>query len=108
MLSFSCPKCGGTTKFDETKEVPTYCMFCGAHLPDMTEFVKESLKLGLDRKQLNLDRERHNMNMEEVDQKIRWEKTRRGIPLSQMIAIILAFIVVVFMFILISRIHSNH
>ena len=108
MLSFSCPKCGGTTKFDETKEVPTYCMFCGAHLPDMTEFVKESLRLGLDQKQLTVDRERHNMSMEEVDQQIRYEKTKQGIPASKMVVIILWFIIMMALFIFLGMINSRH
>ena len=70
MLSFHCPKCGATTKFDEKKEVPTYCMFCGAHLPDMDNFVKEALRLKQDETQLSHDRERHEMEIKSVDKQI--------------------------------------
>lgn len=83
MLSVHCPSCGGTNIFDETKRIPTYCAFCGAHLPDMTEFVKESLKLGinkqyldLDRQYLEHDRQRHEMELETMDKDIRRTRVR--------------------------------
>lgn len=63
MLSVPCPKCGGTNIFDETKQIPTYCSFCGAHLPDMTEYVRRSLNLGVDRQYFN-------MNMQQMDRSI--------------------------------------
>ena len=58
MLSIHCPNCGGTNIFDETKNIPTYCGFCSAHLPDMTEFVKGSLNVEVDKKQLQVDEQR--------------------------------------------------
>ena len=58
MLSVHCPNCGGTNIFDETKAIPTYCGFCNAHLPDMTEFVKGSLNVEVDKKQLQVDEQR--------------------------------------------------
>ena len=76
MLSIHCPSCGGTNIFDETKYVPTYCAFCGSHLPDMTQFVQESLKLGLDKKRLKLDQQRHEMKVEELDKEITKEKVK--------------------------------
>ena len=67
MLSVHCPKCSGTNIFDETKQIPTYCAFCGAHLPDMTTFVQESLKLGL-------DKQHHSMDLEKMDKEIKKER----------------------------------
>ena len=74
MLSIYCPKCGATVKFDED-QIPTFCSFCGAHLPDMTDFVKENLKLEIDKKRLDLDRQRHEMQMETMDKEIKKVKS---------------------------------
>lgn len=69
MLSVHCPSCGGTNIFDEKKQIPTYCAFCGAHFPDMTTFVQESLKLGL-------DKQHHSMEMEKADKEIKKEQIK--------------------------------
>lgn len=89
MLSVHCPKCGATTRFDETKQIPTYCMFCGAHLPDMTNYVQQALKLGLDKKQLDIDRQRHDMTMEEMHTDIQREKAKNDIPIRKLIALVI-------------------
>ncbi len=66
MMSADCPKCGATNLFDETKKIPAYCSFCGAHLPDMTEYVKRSLNLGIDREYFKMDMQRADKNIEYV------------------------------------------
>lgn len=67
MMSVQCKKCGATNLFDETKNVPTYCSFCAAHLPDMTQFVKDSLKL-------NIDKQRNTLEINRLDKEIKKEK----------------------------------
>ena len=67
MLSAKCPTCGGTNIFDEKKQIPTYCSFCGGHLPDMTKFVQESLQLGL-------DKQRYTMEINKMDKEIKRAK----------------------------------
>lgn len=100
MLSVHCPSCGGTNIFDETKQIPTYCAFCGAHLPDMTEFVKESLKLGL-------DKQHHSMDMEKADKEIEKEriksKRNRG---DNLLAFFLGSIVFIIIIIMMIRIYQ--
>ncbi|MBP5729421.1 MAG: hypothetical protein J6Y48_20325 [Clostridia bacterium] len=96
MLSVHCPKCNATTKFDETKEIPTYCMFCGAHLPDMSNYVREALKLGLDKQHLDIDRQRHEMTMEEMNTDIRRTKVRNELPITKVIVFIITILFIVF------------
>ena len=92
MLSVHCPNCGGTNIFDETKKIPTFCGFCGAHLPDMTQFVKDSLKIEANRKQLDLDRQRHAMEIETLDKQIKKEKTNNSGTIFGYIVIILGLL----------------
>lgn len=92
MLSVHCPSCGGTNIFDETKQIPTYCAFCGKHLPDMTTFVQESLKLGLDKQQLDIDRQRHQMELETIDKDIKRTKAKISGEKLGYIAIIVGLI----------------
>jgi len=100
MLSVHCPNCGGTNIFDETKSIPTYCGFCSAHLPDMTQFVKDSLKVEANRKQLDLDRQRHDMEIETLNKQIKKEKAdNRGT--------IFAFVTVILMLLFLFWLFSN-
>ena len=85
MLSVQCPKCGGTNIFDETKQIPTYCAFCSAHLPDMTKFVEESIKL-------NLEKERHKIEMESMKEK-RKDDIGKYIGIGFTMLLILALII---------------
>lgn len=82
MLSIHCPSCGGTNIFDETKQIPTYCAFCSAHLPDMTKFVQDSLKLGLDTK-------RHTMQLETMDKEIKKERVKTSTEKLRLIIILI-------------------
>ena len=66
MLSMKCPSCGGTIHFDEN-HIATFCSFCGAHLPDMTDFVKKSANLNIEQKQ-------HSMHMETMDKEMQREQ----------------------------------
>ena len=91
MLSIHCPNCGGTNIFDETKNIPTYCGFCSAHLPDMTEFVKKSLDLKVDEQYLDLDRQRHNMEMETMEKQIKKSKATKSIGVKEFILLLLMF-----------------
>ena len=105
MLSIHCPNCGGTSVFDETKDIPTYCTFCGAHFQNMDHFVEESLRLGLHKQALNLDREvlkidrqRHDMDMERINKEIKKERvhtfTDKVELLIGLITILLVFYIV--------------
>lgn len=67
MLSVPCPKCGGTNIFDETKQIPTYCSFCSAHLPNMDAYVQESLKVAVDKQKLNLDLQRMDKEIKKIN-----------------------------------------
>ena len=67
-------------------------MFCGAHFPDMTPYVKEALKLNQDRIRLDMDRQRHNMVMAEMDKDIRRIKAKNEFPISKLIFLILGLI----------------
>ena len=67
MLSVPCPKCGGTNIFDETKQIPTYCSFCGSHLPNMDTYVQESLKVAVDKQKLNLDLQRMDKEIKKIN-----------------------------------------
>lgn len=67
MLSVPCPKCGGTNIFDETKQIPTYCSFCSAHLPNMDTYVQESLKVAVDKQKLNLDLQRMDKEIKKIN-----------------------------------------
>ena len=99
MLSVQCPKCGSTNIFDETKQVPTYCAFCAAHLPDMTTFVKESLKLGL-------DKQYHAMELERMDKEIKKERVDTSLDKLKIIAIIvLGVIIFGYLFFVLFRSH---
>ena len=66
MLSMKCPSCGGTIHFDEN-HIATFCSLCGAHLPDMTDYVKKASNLTIEQKQ-------HSMNMETMDKEIQREQ----------------------------------
>ena len=95
MLSVKCPSCGGTVIFDETKNVPTYCSFCSAHLPDMTVFVQESLKLGIDQKRLDMDQQRTNMYIRRQNTA---NKADHNVVIVSVVAIVLAIIFFGFLF----------
>lgn len=56
MLSIKCPTCGGTVQFDES-HIATFCSFCGAHLPDMTDYVKKAAELDIQQRQHAMDME---------------------------------------------------
>ena len=86
MLSVQCPKCGGTNIFDESKQIPTYCAFCASHLPDMTTFVKESLKL-------NLEKQHHAMELEKMNKEIKRERVSTSVDKIKLFAIILMIII---------------
>lgn len=107
MLSVHCPKCGATTRFDETKQIPTYCMFCGAHLPDMTNYVQQAVKLGLDKKQLDIDRQRHDMTMEEMQTDIQREAVRHHLPLFSKIVMIFVMLFITALLVMWFRISSR-
>lgn len=85
MLSVHCPNCGGTNIFDETKQIPTYCGFCSAHLPDMTTFVQESLKLGL-------DKQHHQMDLEKMDKQIKRERVNTSTTKLKIIVVGVMFV----------------
>ena len=84
MLSIKCPNCGGTVQFDE-QHIATFCSFCGSHLPDMTNYVEEAIKI-------NQERERHQMEMEKLDKKMKREKREN---ISDFIASIPVIILVI-------------
>ena len=67
-LSINCPKCGANNKFDENN-IPTFCSFCGATLPDMQPYVHEAIKL-------KFEKQRHEMDMETEDKIIHRERLR--------------------------------
>ena len=67
MLSANCPRCGATNIFDETKQIPTYCSFCGSHLPNMDTYVQESLKVAVDKQKLNLDLQRMDKEIKKIN-----------------------------------------
>lgn len=96
MLSVNCPNCGGTNIFDEKKQVPAYCSFCGSHLPEMTTFVKEALKLGL-------DKQYHNMDMEKMDKEIKKVRVQNSSTKLGMFAIILSIIALIFILVMIYK-----
>lgn len=99
MLSVHCPNCGGTNIFDETKQIPTYCAFCAAHLPDMTTFVQESLKLGL-------DKQHHQMELEKMDKEIKKERVDTSLDKLKIIAIIVVSIIIFgYLFFVLFRLH---
>lgn len=109
MLSFHCPSCGATTKFDEKKEIPSYCMFCGSHLPNMDSFVKESLRLKQDEIQLEHDRERHRMEIKTIDKRMarerQYDKASRDDDIRTGILFVLCLIVpIILFFVLLSNV----
>lgn len=97
MLSVHCPNCGGTNIFDETKQIPTYCAFCASHLPDMTEFVQESLKL-------SLDKQHHKMDMEKMDKEIKKERIESST--HKIIFLILFVFIIIFGIIMVKIINQ--
>lgn len=68
ILSYKCPSCGGTVLFD-SDHIATYCTFCKAHFPDLTNFVLKAAELELDKTQ-------HAMEMETADKEIRKEQIK--------------------------------
>lgn len=76
MLSVNCPNCGATNIFDETKAIPTYCSFCGGHLPDMTEYVKRNLNLNIDRHYFNMNMQYVDKDIERIDHETRRERVK--------------------------------
>lgn len=99
MLSVPCPKCGGTNIFDETKQIPTYCSFCGSHLPNMDTYVQESLKLKVENELLNMEKQRHQMEMEAEEKRLEKEKivSRKWIAndISDIMAIIFMILLLI-------------
>ena len=93
MLSVPCPKCGGTNIFDETKQIPTYCSFCSAHLPNMDAYVQEALKLKVENELLNMEKQRHQMEMEKE------EKDKYYFYVTKICVIILAIFFIICSFI---------
>lgn len=67
-LSFQCPHCGASIKFDSA-HIATFCSFCGTHLPDLTDYVKNTIALGI-------EKEKHVMAMETADKEIRREQIK--------------------------------
>ena len=67
-LSVNCGKCGATNKFT-AKNIPTFCSFCGAALPDMKKHADEAIKIAL-------ERQRHEMDMEKADKSIKVEELK--------------------------------
>lgn len=99
MLSIHCPSCGASIIFDESKQIPTFCSFCGAHLPDMTNYVQEALKLKLDKEFLNLDEQRHSMEMETINRQIQKEKIVRSKNPFEYILAFMALLIVILAFV---------
>lgn len=105
MLSVPCPKCGGTNIFDETKTIPTYCSFCGAHLPNMDAYVQEALKLKVENELLNMEKQRHQMEMEAEEKHIRKMKEAKKDSFGDIISIIITLLaIILFGYILIFKI----
>lgn len=105
MLSITCPKCGGTNIFDETKTIPTYCSFCGAHLPDMDSYVQDSLKLQVENELLNMEKQRHKMEMEAEEKRIQRMKAVKKDSFGDIVcAIIMLLGIIIFGYILIFKI----
>ena len=55
-LSINCAKCGATNKF-MSDNIPMFCSFCGATLPDMSKHIDEAISM-------QRERERHEMAKE--------------------------------------------
>ena len=99
MLSIYCPNCGATVKFDKD-QIPTFCSFCGAHLPDMTDFVKDNIRLEVDKRYLNLDRQRHQMRIEELRKESKAKRTPDGTVLVKaVVCIIVLLLTAIFVFV---------
>lgn len=110
MLSVHCPECGGTNIFEETENIPTFCGFCGANLPDMTQFVKDALKVEVNRKQLELDKQRHKMKMEAADRELQKaeiksieQKAQIAKYISMGFALFIMLVIVILTFVMIAK-----
>lgn len=105
MLSVPCPKCGGTNVFDETKQIPTYCSFCGAHLPNMDSYVQDSLKLQVENELLNMEKQRHKMEMEAEEKRIQKMKAVKKDSFGDIVCTIIMLLgIIIFGYIIIFKI----
>lgn len=64
-LSINCAKCGATNKF-MSDNIPMFCSFCGATLPDMSKHIDEAISM-------QRERERHEMAKEKTELEIKKE-----------------------------------
>lgn len=97
-LSVNCPKCGATNKFDQDN-IPTFCSFCGSALPSMAPHVDEAIKI-------SLERQRHQMRIEELRKETKARRTPDGTVLVKAIVCTLVFLVtMIFAYIAIT--HKN-
>lgn len=95
MLSAKCPNCNGTIKFD-SEHVVTFCPFCGSHIDNMTDFVKQAIDLSLEEK-------RHNMQIETIEKDIKREQVKgtiTNIPLIIKLIVGLPTIILFFILLL--------
>ena len=75
MLSVKCPSCGATLPFDENN-ILTFCSFCGAHLPVMTDYVKKAADLDIKQKQHAIDMEAMDKEAERKSKEMEYELKR--------------------------------
>ena len=90
MLSIKCKTCGATNTFKED-EIPSFCSFCGAALPNMLPFVEEAIKI-------SQERERHKMEMEKLDKTLRKEKAKKRSNFYEMIITVAVMGVMFYLF----------
>ncbi len=87
-LSVKCRNCNATNTFDKDN-IPTFCSFCGAALPDMQPYVKEALSIAI-------ERERHSMNMEKGEQEIRKQQSRNFKDKADVIITVVSAALIIF------------
>lgn len=75
MLSMKCPSCGATISFDENN-ISTFCSFCGAHLPVMTDYVKKAADLDIRQKQHAIDMETMDKEAKHKSKEMEYELKR--------------------------------
>jgi len=99
MISTKCPSCGATNKFDEDN-IPNFCSFCGAHLPKMNEFIKNSMELKAEQIHLQIE----NLKTEKELQQKKME-TRSGL-ISDLAPVVLFIALFIFLYWIFNKIMS--
>ena len=96
VLSTKCPNCGGTIYFTADK-IATHCSFCGSYIPEMQNYVNESIKL-------NFEQQRHAMNMEVKDKEERKQKREYNAKMiPKIFALVIGLVYFIFLFFVLSR-----